>query len=394
MARTDKNAGRSSSYDNAPENNSINQARAAAMAQARAKSMARAQHSARIQAMKRAQADARLRSIMEGEGQNTAIDPFKEDVVQNDVAAKNPEEDAIAAAEAARAAAAGVQTAPATEAAAPSNATVTDAEPADENSSEAATEAPAAEEKRQLAPDELEYALQIKSLFKSYGQKQVLKGLSIDVYPGEMFGFIGKNGAGKSTTIDCMIGAKRFDRGEITVGGYDINLEPLDAKYSYGYVASEPTCYDVMTGYDYLEFIASIYGLTETEFTGNYKYLCNRLQLNIEELAHHISGYSHGMKQKLCLVASLLHNPNIWILDEPTVGLDIMAQEELKKMMREYANHGKTVFVTSHNIEMVSAICDRVAIINNGVVKGIYDLNKDPGKRKELASIFIKTYGG
>ena len=197
MARTDKNAGRSSSYDNAPENNSINQARAAAMAQARAKSMARAQHSARIQAMKRAQADARLRSIMEGEGQNTAIDPFKDDVVQNDVAAKNPEEDAIAAAEAARAAAAGVQTAPATEAAAPSNATVTDAEPADENSSEAATEAPAAEEKRQLAPDELEYALQIKSLFKSYGQKQVLKGLSIDVYPGEMFGFIGKNGAGK-----------------------------------------------------------------------------------------------------------------------------------------------------------------------------------------------------
>jgi ABC-2 type transport system ATP-binding protein len=326
-----------------------------------------------MQAMKRAQADARLRSIMENEEQHRSNDPYKEEALPIEETAKTAEtveEQTKAEAE-------------------PTPVTETVSEP--ENF---ADEAPVVEQKPERAPDELEYAIQIKSLFKSYGKKQVLKGLSLDVYPGEMFGFIGKNGAGKSTTIDCMIGAKRYDRGEIIVGGYDISLEPLDAKYSYGYVASEPTCYEVMTGYDYLEFIASIYGLTETEFTGNYKYLCNRLQLNIEELAHHISGYSHGMKQKLCLVASLLHNPNIWVLDEPTVGLDIMAQEELKKMMREYANHGKTVFVTSHNIEMVSAICDRVAIINNGVVKGIYDLNKDPEKRKELASIFIRTYGG
>ena len=100
------------------------------------------------------------------------------------------------------------------------------------------------------------------------------------------------------------------------------------------------------------------------------------------------------MKQKLCLIASLIHNPKIWILDEPTVGLDIMAVESLKNMMREYANHGKTVFVTSHNIELVSKICDRVAIINNGVVVALYDLNKDPNKRLQLSRIFLETYGG
>ena len=111
-------------------------------------------------------------------------------------------------------------------------------------------------------------------------------------------------------------------------------------------------------------------------------------------MSNPISDYSHGMKQKLCLVASLLHSPKIWILDEPTVGLDIMAVEELKKMMREYANHGNTVFVTSHNIELVSKICDRVAIINNGKVVELFDLNKKPNKRLQLAKIFIETYGG
>lgn len=242
--------------------------------------------------------------------------------------------------------------------------------------------------------EELEFAITIKNLHKSYGKKQVLTGLNLEVYPGELFGFIGKNGAGKSTTIDCMIGAKRFNSGEIVIGGYDILQDPIMAKFSYGYVASEPTCYDTMTGYDYLEFVASIYGLNETEFQKNSKYLCKRLQLNEEELGNTISGYSHGMKQKLCLIASLMHNPNIWVLDEPMVGLDIMAQEELKKMMREYANHGKTVFVTSHSIDLVSKLCDRVAIINNGVVHAVFDLNRDPNKRLQLAKIFIETYGG
>lgn len=240
---------------------------------------------------------------------------------------------------------------------------------------------------------ESEYAIEIKDLYKAYGEKKVLKGLNLQIRKGELFGFIGKNGIGKSTTIDCMIGAKKFDKGTICLDGFDITLEPLDAKATFGYVASEPSCYDVMTGYDFLEFIASIYKVSEGDFVRNYRYLCERLKLSLNELDNRIANYSHGMKQKLCLAGSLLYNPDIWILDEPTVGLDIMAVEELKKMMREYANHGKTVFVTSHNIDLVSRICDRVAIINDGKVAVMYDLNKEPNRRIQLPRIFMNIYG-
>ena len=237
-----------------------------------------------------------------------------------------------------------------------------------------------------------EPVISIKGLHKSYGAKKVLKGLDLDVYEGELFGFIGKNGIGKSTTIDCVIGSKKFDAGTITLDGYDIIDEPIEAKYSFGYVASEPSCYEVMTGYDYLEFIASIYQIAEGDFVRNYRYLCTRLNLDEAELSNPVFNYSHGMKQKLCLIASLMHNPKIWILDEPTVGLDIMSVEEIKKMMREYANHGKTVFVTSHNIELVAKICDRVAIVNDGQVKALIDLNREPNKRIQLPKIFMETY--
>lgn len=234
----------------------------------------------------------------------------------------------------------------------------------------------------------------IEDLYKSYGEKEVLLGLNLEVHEGELFGFIGRNGIGKSTTIDCMIGAKKFNKGRIELNGYDIVKDPIYAKKSLGYVASEPTYYEEMTGYDYLEFVASIYGMTEGDFRRNSEYLCNRLQLNLDELNNPISDYSYGMKQKLCLVASLIHSPKVWVLDEPTVGLDIMAVEELKKMLREYANHNNTVFVTSHNIELVSKICDKVAIINDGKVVALYDLNKNHNKRLQLSKIFLDTYGG
>lgn len=236
-------------------------------------------------------------------------------------------------------------------------------------------------------------AITIRRLFKSYGKKEVLKGLDLEVYNGELFGFIGRNGIGKSTTIDCTIGVKRFNSGVIELEGYSILEDPIHAKKQFGYVASEPTCYETMTGYEYLEFIASVYGISEKEFAGNANFLAKRLVLSEEDLDKSIANYSHGMKQKLCLIASLLNNPNIWILDEPTVGLDIMAVEELKKMMREYANHGKCVFVTSHNIDIIAKICDRVAIINNGKVVELLDLNKDPNKRLQLNRIFLNEFG-
>ena len=245
-----------------------------------------------------------------------------------------------------------------------------------------------------IIKDERKVTVSINNLYKSYGKKDVILGLDLEVYEGELFGFLGRNGIGKSTTIDCMIGAKKFSSGNILVNGFDIKEFPLEAKESYGYVSSEPTCYEEMTGYEYLEFVASVYKLSELNFEKNYKYLCNRLQLKLEELSNPISDYSHGMKQKLCLVASLLHNPKVWILDEPTVGLDIMAVEELRKMMWEYANHNNTVFVTSHNIDLVAKLCDRVAIINDGKVAALYDLNRDPNKRLQLGKIFFDTYGG
>lgn len=244
-----------------------------------------------------------------------------------------------------------------------------------------------------MSNNEKQVTIKVNDLHKAYGQKQVLKGLNFEVYEGELFGFIGRNGIGKSTTIDCIIGSKKFDSGEIRINDINILENPIEAKKNFGYVASEPACYDVMRGYDYLEFIASIYRMSEGDFVRNTNYLCGRLALDKKELYNRISNYSHGMKQKLCLVASLMHNPKVWILDEPTVGLDIMAIEELKKMMREYADHGKTVFVTSHNIDLVSRLCDRVAIINNGVVVALYDLNKEPNRRLQLPKIFVKVYG-
>ena len=125
--------------------------------------------------------------------------------------------------------------------------------------------------------------ISIRDLHKSYGEKKVLKGLNLEVYPGELFGFIGKNGIGKSTTIDCVIGSKKFDQGSIFLDGYDVKKEPIEAKFTFGYVASEPSCYEVMTGYDYLEFVASIYKITEGDFVRNYRYLCGRLNLDEAE---------------------------------------------------------------------------------------------------------------
>ena len=247
-------------------------------------------------------------------------------------------------------------------------------------------------EQREESGEKAAPMISIKNLHKAYGKKQVLTGLDLDVYPGELFGFIGRNGIGKSTTMDCVIGAKKFDEGQITLNGFDISVNPIEAKASFGYVASEPSCYEVMTGYDYLEFVASIYRVSEGDFVRNFRYLCSRLNLDENELLSPASDYSHGMKQKLCLVASLIHNPKIWVLDEPTVGLDIMTVEELKKMMREYADHGNTVFLTSHNLELVSKLCDRVAIVNGGKVAALYDLNRQPNRRIQLSKIFMDTY--
>ena len=235
--------------------------------------------------------------------------------------------------------------------------------------------------------------LEIKDLFKAYGEKEVLKGLNLEVHEGEVFGLIGKNGIGKSTTIDCLVGSKTFNKGDILIDNCSIVKEPLKAKKKIGYVSSEPCLYEIMTGREYLTFIGSIYNLNQKIFDNNLKILLKKFNLTEEDLEYKTGTYSHGMKQKLCLIASLIHNPKVWVLDEPTVGLDVMVYKNLVEVMKEFAAHGRTVFVTSHNLDMVSKICDRVAIINNGVVVKLIDLKKEPYLRMKLSKIFFDTYG-
>ncbi len=246
--------------------------------------------------------------------------------------------------------------------------------------------------KEKKEEEKKEVVLSVKGLHKSYGKKEVLKGIDLEVYKGEVFGFIGKNGAGKSTTIDCVVGLKDFNSGEIVLAGHNVKENPLDAKMALGYVPSEPVTYEVMTGLEYLQFVASSYNMYQDAFEKNYEFLKKKFMISDSDLNRKIREYSHGMKQKVCLMASLIHNPSIWILDEPTVGLDIIVYQTLMDMLKEFARNGKTVFITSHNIDLVSRVCNRVAIINNGVVAELLDFTKEPLKRRNLSDIFFSTY--
>ena len=237
-----------------------------------------------------------------------------------------------------------------------------------------------------------EVAIRIEHLKKSYGKKEVLKDISLEVYKGELFGFVGVNGIGKSTTIDCMIGVKKFDEGEIILNNYDIVKDPVLAKKEFGYIASEPDCYEVMTGYNYLSFIAGVYKVDKTYFKEKANELLNKLQFNEADLRLPIKSYSHGMKQKICIIASLIHNPSIWILDEPTVGLDILSVEALIQLMKDFVKEGNTIFLTSHNIDLVSDICDRVAIINKGYVVKTNDLSGGKASRRTLKKEFLSIF--
>ena len=249
------------------------------------------------------------------------------------------------------------------------------------------------EEIKKENQQEASYALEVKDMYKAYGKKQVLKGINLQVNTGEVFGFIGKNGIGKSTTIDCIVGLKNYDKGEVYIDGHEVKKEPLVTKSLIGYVPSEPTLYENMTGREYLEFIGSAYDMLQDSFEQNYEFLIHKLDMSVEDMNKKTGEYSHGMQQKVGLMASLIHFPSIWILDEPTVGLDIMMYEVLTKMIVDFAHNGKTVFITSHNLDLVSKVCDRVAIINDGVVAQVIDFKKEPLKRRELSKIFFKAYG-
>ena len=242
--------------------------------------------------------------------------------------------------------------------------------------------------------EDVKNILEIKNLYKSYGTKEVLKGINLTVGKGQIVGLIGKNGIGKSTTIDCVTGSKNYNSGEIYINGTNIESNPIEIKKMFGYISSEPCLYETMTGYEYLSFIASVYGVSPSVFPNKVEELRSNFDLTENDLSVKIKGYSHGMKQKLSLIASLLHDPILWILDEPTVGLDIMVYHYLIKCMLYFVKNGKSILITSHNLDFIGKICNRVDIINNGIIFKSINLDENEEYRGKLDQVLTEIYGG
>ena len=207
--------------------------------------------------------------------------------------------------------------------------------------------------------------LQINSLTKRYGQKTAVDALSLHIQPGEIYGFIGHNGAGKTTTIKCVTGILQFDEGEIFINGQSVRQSPLECKRDIAYIPDNPDLYDYMTGVRYLQFIADIFGVSAADRQARIDRYAELFELT-DDLAQPIAAYSHGMKQKLAIIAAWLHNPKLIIMDEPFVGLDPKAAHLLKGMMREMCDMGGAIFFSTHVLEVAEKLCDKVAIIKNG----------------------------
>ena len=213
--------------------------------------------------------------------------------------------------------------------------------------------------------------LKIQNLSKSYQKGTfAVENLSLSVKAGEIYGFVGHNGAGKSTTIKAIVGALGFDGGEILINGKNITTQPVEAKKELAYIPDNPDIYEYLTGIQYINFVCDIYGVGEERNEKIEKYATDfQIKENLGDL---ISTYSHGMKQKLVLISALVHSPKLLVLDEPFVGLDPIASFRLKEIMKELCENGSAIFFSSHVLEVVEKLCDRVGIIKKGklVIEG------------------------
>ena len=207
--------------------------------------------------------------------------------------------------------------------------------------------------------------LNIQHFTKTYGEKRAVDDLSLHIAPGEIYGFIGHNGAGKTTTLKAAVGILQFDTGEITIGGHSIKTEPLACKQLLAYIPDNPDLYDFMSGIQYLNFIADIFGIPAAERWARIEPYADAFELT-GDLGQPISAYSHGMKQKLAIIAAWIHDPKLIIMDEPFVGLDPKAAHLLKGMMRELCDVGGAIFFSTHVLEVAEKLCDKVAIIKGG----------------------------
>ena len=207
--------------------------------------------------------------------------------------------------------------------------------------------------------------LKIEHLKKTYGQKAAVDDLSLHIKKGEIYGFIGHNGAGKTTTIKCCCGILGFEQGDIFINGRSIKQSPIECKRELAYIPDNPDLYEFMTGLQFLNFVADIFGVSKEKRQEDIKNYAEQFELT-NDLSQPISAYSHGMKQKLAIISAVLHHPGLIIMDEPFVGLDPKASHLVKNMMRELCDRGSAIFFSTHVLEVAEKLCDKVAIIKDG----------------------------
>ncbi|HFK1465125.1 TPA: ABC transporter ATP-binding protein [Bacillus cereus] len=209
----------------------------------------------------------------------------------------------------------------------------------------------------------MEPLLSIQDLSKTYEEKQVLKSINLEVNPGEIVGFIGANGAGKTTTIKCIVNLINYNDGSIVINGNDVNNNEANYKSSFGFVADNPFLYEVLTGEEYIHFLAELWNVSVND--AEISRLLSKFQLT-EAYSKKIAEYSYGMKKKIAIIGALVHQPKLLILDEPLNGLDPTSAYIAKEFLKEYAQRGNGVFFSSHTLEVVEKLCDKIAILKDG----------------------------
>ncbi|MBO5425499.1 MAG: ABC transporter ATP-binding protein [Lachnospiraceae bacterium] len=232
--------------------------------------------------------------------------------------------------------------------------------------------------------------LEIKNLTKIYkGGKKAVDNLSLRVSAGDIYGFIGHNGAGKTTTIKCVVGIHDFDEGDIYVDGISVKEDSIKSKSVIAYVPDNPDLYEYLTGIQYLNFIADVFGISSKEREERIKKEAEDLEL-MSALGDLISSYSHGMKQKLAIIGALIHAPKLLILDEPFVGLDPKASLTIKNKMKELCSKGTAIFFSTHVLDVAEKICNKIAIIKDGVLMASGNTNELIGT-ESLESLFMEV---
>lgn len=237
--------------------------------------------------------------------------------------------------------------------------------------------------------------LKIKNLTKCYGKSdhKALDNFSLEVHAGEVFGFLGHNGAGKSTAIKAMVGILPITDGSVEIFGYDITKQPLQAKMQIGYVPDNHAVYERLTGREYVNYVADLYNVSQKDREERLERYLKMFSLE-EAIDNQIKTYSHGMKQKVTVIAALIHNPRLWVLDEPLTGLDPTSAYQVKESMRAHADEGNIVFFSSHIIDVVEKICDRIAIIRKGKLVCIKDLKEMKKKGESLEKLYLEIVEG